>query len=319
MVTRVRSPFFRNYIGILGAIVVISIFLSIASPYFLKINNFINIGNQIALNLIIAVGMTLVITIGGIDLSVGANVALTGIVVALYFYAAGGSTIAVIGGLCVGLGVGIGIGTINGFLVTRLNVPPFIATLGGMVAFRGLALVLSNGRVLYGLPKSFEAVVGGFIGGAVPKSIVVASLVAAIAVFLLNKTTLGRQIKAIGGNEQCLKVCGINIYRMKMITYIIGGAMAAISALALTSMMNAAEPNAGNFYELEAIAVVVMGGTNLMGGKGTVVGTILGALLLGLVRNGLNIMKVPPNFHQLIVGLIILGAVIAGSTRDKSA
>jgi ribose transport system permease protein len=319
MVSRARSPFFRNYVGILGAIVVISIFLSIASPYFLKINNFVNIGNQIALNLIIAVGMTLVITIGGIDLSVGANVALTGIVVALYFYAVGGSTIAVIGGLLVGLGVGIGIGTINGLIITRLNVPPFIATLGGMVAFRGLALVLSNGRVLYGLPKSFESVVGGFIASAVPKSIIVASIVAAIAVFLLNKTTLGRHVKAIGGNEQCVKVCGINIHRLKMITYIIGGAMASISGLALTSMMNAAEPNAGNFYELEAIAVVVMGGTNLMGGKGTVVGTILGALLLGLVRNGLNIMKVPPNFHQLIVGLIILGAVMAGSTRDRSA
>jgi ribose transport system permease protein len=319
MVSRARSPFFRNYVGILGAIVVISIFLSIASPYFLKINNFVNIGNQIAINLIIAVGMTLVITIGGIDLSVGANVALTGIVVALYFYAVGGSTIAVIGGLLVGLGVGIGIGTINGLIITRLNVPPFIATLGGMVAFRGLALVLSNGRVLYGLPKSFESVVGGFIAGAVPKSIVVASIVAAIAVFLLNKTTLGRHARAIGGNEQCVKVCGINIHRLKMTTYIIGGAMASISGLALTSMMNAAEPNAGNFYELEAIAVVVMGGTNLMGGKGTVVGTILGALLLGLVRNGLNIMKVPPNFHQLIVGLIILGAVMAGSTRDRSA
>jgi ribose transport system permease protein len=319
MTSRVRSPFFRNYIGILGAIVAISIFLSIASPYFLKINNFVNIGNQIALNLIIAVGMTLVITIGGIDLSVGANVALTGIVVALYFYAAGGSTLAVIGGLLVGLGVGIAIGAINGFLITRLNVPPFVATLGGMVAFRGLALVLSNGRVLYGLPKSFEAVVGGFIAGALPKSIIVASVVAAIGVFLLNKTTLGRHAKAIGGNEQCVRVCGINVNRLKMTIYIIGGAMASISSLALASMMNAAEPNAGNFYELEAIAVVVMGGTSLMGGKGTVVGTILGALLLGLVRNGLNLLRVPPNFHQLIVGLIILGAVMAGSTRDKSA
>jgi ribose transport system permease protein len=319
MTSRVRSPFFRNYIGILGAIVVISIFLSIASPYFLKINNFVNIGNQIALNLIIAVGMTLVITIGGIDLSVGANVALTGIVVALYFYAAGGSTLAVIGGLLVGLGVGIAIGAINGFLITRLNVPPFVATLGGMVAFRGLALVLSNGRVLYGLPKNFEAVVGGFIAGALPKSIIVASVVAAIGVFLLNKTTLGRHAKAIGGNEQCVRVCGINVNRLKMTIYIIGGAMASISSLALASMMNAAEPNAGNFYELEAIAVVVMGGTSLMGGKGTVVGTILGALLLGLVRNGLNLLRVPPNFHQLIVGLIILGAVMAGSTRDKSA
>lgn len=318
MALRFKNPFFRNYIGISGAIIVIGIFLSFASPYFLKINNFINIGNSIALNLIIAVGMTIVITCGGIDLSVGANVALTGIIVALYYYAMGGGTFAVILGLLVGLAVGISIGAINGLIITRLNVPPFIATLGGMVAFRGLALVLSNGRVLYGLPKSFEAVFGGFIGGVIPKSVVVAVIVSAFAVFLLNKTTLGRYAKAIGGNEQCVKVCGINVERIKMITYIIGGAMAAVSGVALTSMMNAAEPNAGNFYELDAIAVVVMGGTDLSGGKGTVVGTILGALLLGVVRNGLNIMRVPPNFHQLTVGVIILGAVIAGSRRERT-
>ncbi len=320
MALKIRNnPFFRNYIGIISAIVIIGIFLSIASPYFLKISNFVNIGNQIALNLIIAVGMTIVITTGGIDLSVGANVALTGIVVALFYYAAGGGPAALILGLVVGLATGAGIGVFNGLLVTVLNVPPFITTLGGMVAFRGLALVLSNGRVLYGLPESFQSVFGGFIFNTIPKSIVIAVVISVIGVFILNKTNLGRYAKALGGNEQCLRVCGININKIKMGVYIISGVTAAISSLALTSMMNAAEPNAGNFYELDAIAVVVMGGTSLMGGKGTVVGTILGALLLGIVRNGLNIMKVPPNFHQLIVGIIILGAVILGSKQNDAA
>ena len=317
MTARARNPFLGNYIGIISAIFVIAVFLSFASPYFLQVTNFINIGNQIAINLIIAVGMTLVITTGGIDLSVGANVALTGIVVALYFYAAGGSVIAVIVGLLIGIGVGAGIGVVNSLIITGLNVPPFITTLGTMVAFRGLALVLSNGRVLYGMPKEFESVFAGFIGGVIPKPVIVAIGVALIGFFLLNKTVLGRYAKSIGGNEQCVRVCGINIEKIKLIVYMIGGAFASISGLALTSMMNAAEPIAGNFYELDAIAVVVMGGTNLMGGRSTVVGTVLGALLLGFVRNGLNIMKVPPNFHQLVVGIIILGAVIAGSRRKQ--
>ena len=317
MTVRFKNPFLGNYIGIIGAIIVIGIFLSFASPYFLKANNFVNIGNQIAINLIIAVGMTLVITSGGIDLSVGANVALTGIVVALYFSIAGDNPYMVFLGLLLGVVIGSGIGLVNGFIINQLNVPPFITTLGTMVAFRGLALVLSNGRGLYGMPKGFESVFAGFVWGGIPKPVIAAIVTAVIGVFLLNHTTLGRYIKALGGNEQCVRVNGINIKRIKIIIYALGGAMASISGLALTSMMNAAEPIAGNFYELDAIAVVVMGGTNLMGGKGTVVGTILGALLLGVVRNGLNIMRVPPNYHQLVVGAIILAAVIAGSRKSS--
>lgn len=317
MTVRFRNPFLANYIGIIGAIVVIGIFLSFASPYFLKANNFVNIGNQIAINLIIAVGMTLVITSGGIDLSVGANVALTGIVVALYFSIAGDDPYMIFLGLLLGIVVGAGIGLVNGFIINRLNVPPFITTLGTMVAFRGLALVLSNGRVLYGMPKEFESVFAGFVWGGIPKPVIAAIVTSMVGVFLLNNTTLGRYIKALGGNEQCVRVNGINIKRIKIIIYALGGAMASVSGLALTSMMNAAEPIAGNFYELDAIAVVVMGGTNLMGGKGTVVGTILGALLLGVVRNGLNIMRVAPNYHQLVVGVIILAAVIAGSRKSS--
>lgn len=320
MAARFRNnPFFGNFIGIIGAIIVIAVFLSIASPYFLETMNFINIGNQIAINMIIAIGMTLIITSGGIDLSVGANVALTGIVVALFYAATGGGVATVILGLFIGIGVGVACGFINGLIITKLNVPPFITTLGTMVAFRGLALVLSNGRVLYGLPDNFVSVFAGFIGGFIPKPVIAAAVIAVLGAFILNKTTLGRYAKAIGGNEDCVRICGINVERLKIIIYTIGGALAAISGLALTSMMNAAEPIAGNFYELDAIAVVVMGGTFLMGGKGTILGTVLAALLLGFVRNGLNIMQVPANFHQLVVGLIILGAVIAGSRKKLSA
>jgi ribose/xylose/arabinose/galactoside ABC-type transport system permease subunit len=318
MKIRIRSPFLNSYIGLIAAVVGISIFLSIASPYFLKVTNFVNIGNQIAINLIIAVGMTLIITSGGIDLSVGSNVALTGIIVALFYLKMpnASSVPMIILGLLLGLATGTTIGIINGTIINTLGVPPFIATLGTMGVMRGLALIASNGRVLYGMPTGFESIFAGFIGG-IPKPVIVAIVIAIIGVFILNKTTLGRYAKAVGGNEQCVRVCGIKIERLKLIIYAIGGVLASISGLALTSMMNAAEPIAGSFYELDAIAVVVMGGTNLMGGKGTMIGTILGALLLGIVRNGLNIMKVPANYHQLLVGIIILVAVVIGSMRNR--
>jgi ribose transport system permease protein len=222
----------------------------------------------------------------------------------------------VILGMFLGLATGTVIGIVNGLIINALGVPPFIATLGTMGVMRGLALIASNGRVLYGMPKGFESTFAGFIGG-VPKPVILAIVIAIIGAFILNKTTLGRYAKAIGGNERCVRVCGINIEKRKLTIYAIGGVLASISGLALTSMMNAAEPIAGNFYELDAIAVVVMGGTNLMGGKGTMLGTILGALMLGIVRNGLNIMKVPANYHQLLVGIIILVAVIIGSRRNR--
>jgi ribose/xylose/arabinose/galactoside ABC-type transport system permease subunit len=319
MTIRLKGSLLSNFIGLIGAIAVISIFLTIASPYFLKGTNFINISNTIAINIIIAVGMTLVITSGGIDLSVGSNVALTGIIVATFYLKTGTqSVVGVIAGIIIGLLTGIMIGIINGTIINLLNVPPFIATLGTMGVMRGLALVVSNGRVLYSMPEGFEKTFAGFIGGVIPKPVIVAIVIAIIGGFILNRTTLGRYAKALGGNERCVRVAGIHIEKYKLIIYTIVGALSSISGLALTSMMNAAEPIAGNFYELDAIAVVVMGGTSLMGGRGTMLGTILGALLLGLVRNGLNIMKVPPNFHQLLVGIIILVAVVIGSTREMN-
>jgi ribose/xylose/arabinose/galactoside ABC-type transport system permease subunit len=319
MAVRLKGSFVGNFLGLIGAIIGISVFLSIASPYFLKGANFVNISNTIAINVIIGVGMTLVITSGGIDLSVGSTVALTGILTALFYLSVKSkSVLVVIAGMLIGIATGVIIGVINGAIINTLNVPPFIATLGTMGVVRGLALIASNGRVLYGMPKGFESSFAGFIGGVIPKPVVVAIVIALIGAFILNRTTLGRYAKALGGNERCVRVAGLRIERFKLTIYTIVGVLSSISGLALTSMMNAAEPIAGNLYELDAIAVVVMGGTSLQGGKGTMLGTILGALLLGIVRNGLNIMKVPPNYHQLLSGVIILVAVIIGSARNLS-
>jgi ribose transport system permease protein len=314
MMRRVRNTFMANYLGLLIAIVAISVFLTVASHYFLKGKNFVNIGNQIAINLIIAAGMTLVITMGGIDLSVGSNLALTGIIVALFLKKFGPGLEIVLLGMLIGLALGVVFGFGNALIINKLGAPPFIATLGTMGVFRGLALVFSNGRVIYKMPRAFEKIFAGFVFGF-PKPLIVAAVILAISAFLLNRTTLGRFARIIGGNENCARVSGMRIETVKMVVYIYSGLLAAMGGLALTAMMNAAEPIAGNFYELDAIAVVVMGGTLLQGGKGTITGTILGALLLGVVRNGLNLMRVPVNFHQFLVGVIILVAVVSGSRR----
>lgn len=305
-----------NYLGLVSAIIGISIFLTIASPYFLNVTNFINIGNQIAINIIIATGMTIIICSGGIDLSVGSNVALTGVLIAIFFRATEPGPFQVITGLMIGVGAGVLIGLMNGFFIAVLDIPPFITTLGTMGVLRGLALVFSGGRPLMGLPAGFQALVSGFVLG-IPKSVIVAVLCVVAGAFLLNRTVLGRYARAIGGNERCVVVSGIHLTKYKIFIYTIGSVMTAVSGIALTSIMATAEPIAGNLYELDAIAVVVMGGTVLEGGKGSILGTVLGAVLLGVARNGLNIMGVPANYHQLLVGIIILVAVIAGSSRTS--
>jgi len=245
-----------TYLGLIFAVLAIGVFLSIASPYFLNVTNFINIGNQIAINIIIATGMTIIICSGGIDLSVGSNVALTGVIVAQYFYVAGSSPLSIFAGVLVGIGIGAAVGLLNGMFVAVLKIPPFITTLGTMGVVRGLALVFSGGRPLMGMPDNFLKLASGFIGG-VPKSVIVAAVTALIGAFLLKNTTLGRFAKAMGGNERCVLISGINTKKYKTIIYTLGGVLAAISGIALTSMMATAEPIAGTWYELDAIAVVV--------------------------------------------------------------
>ncbi len=301
--------------GPVVAILFFSVLLSIYSPHFLHTANFINISNQISINIILAVGMTILITSGGIDLSVGANVAFTGVLIALYFRGAetGGNPFV---GVLIGLGSGAFIGLVNGLLVTLLKAPPFIATLGTMSVFRGLALVLSGGRPLMGINETFIGYFSGFVG-SVPLQFIIALVIVASGFIILNHTRIGRYAKAVGGNERAVRVSGLPVNRFKLILYMLTGCLAAIGGMVLTSMMAVAEPIAGNLYELDAVAVVVMGGTLMQGGKGSIVGTLLGAILLGIVRNGLNIVGVPANYQQLFVGLIIMVSVIASSRRDQ--
>lgn len=312
---------FRNlpYAGPAGAIVLIAVVLGFLTPRFLDMNNFVNIANQITVNIILAVGMTILITSGGIDLSVGANIALTGVIVAQFFRGMPEATVGgALVGICIGIFVGAALGLFNGLIVAYLNAPPFITTLGTMSVYRGLALVFSGGRPLMGINPLFVGGFTGFIAG-VPKQFLIALLVAAAGGYLLNRTTIGRVATVMGGNERCAVVSGLPTRRYKVLFYVLTGILAGIGALMLTAMMAVAEPIAGTFYELDAVAVVVMGGTHLMGGFGTMAGTIVGAVLLGIVRNGLNLVGVPANYQQLIVGLIIMFAVIGVGRRKGSS
>ncbi len=307
-----RISLSRFHLELLFPIVVVVVGLTIASPHFMSFQNFVNVGNQIAINVIIALGMTLLVTGGGIDLSVGSNVALTGVIVAQFFQAGGQGAGAVFLAILIGLGVGVTIGGINGLIVSLLDVPPFICTLGTMTAIRGVALIASDGRPIMGMPDAFLNVFYGFWGG-IPKPVITAVILSILIAFIFNRTTFGRKVKAIGGNERCVRVCGINIVLIKILMYGFVGGLAGMAGLVLTTTMATAEPLAGTWYELEAVAVVVMGGTLLKGGKGTIVGTLLGALLLGLVRNGLNLLSVHATYHTLVVGLLILFSVVISS------
>ncbi len=308
----------RPYIGPLAATIAMALALSVISPRFLDANNFVNIANQITVNIILAVGMTILITSGGIDLSVGANIALTGVIVAQFFRTISDpGVINALAGVGIGLTIGALLGLINGVIVAYLAAPPFITTLGTMSVFRGLALVLSGGRPLMGINPSFVSTFTGFVAG-VPKQFLLALLMVATGGYLLNRTTIGRVATVMGGSERCAVVSGLPTRAYKVLFYVITGILGGIGALMLTAMMAVAEPIAGNFYELEAVAVVVIGGTNLMGGFGTVIGTLVGAVLLGIARNGLNLLGVPANFQQLIVGLIIMIAVVSVGRRFRN-
>ncbi len=304
--------------GLLLVLILLATVFSILSPlvlgeqYFLDTRNLIQVALQAAINAIIAVGMTYVITTGGIDLSVGSTVALGGIVVANLLKNGGTPFTA----LLVGIGVGILCGIVNGLLITRANLPPFIATLGTMGIFRGLALIISEGRPIYGLPQEFIRTFAGQVG-PIPIPVIVALITAVIFGFIFVRTKVGEYTVAIGGNEETARLSGINVRRYKLIVYSISGALCGLAAVVLTARMSAAEPIAGNGFELDAIAATVMGGTSLSGGEGNILGTIIGALFTSLVRNGMNIFNVQAYWQQVVIGAVIVLAVVIDRARKR--
>ncbi|MBY0221554.1 ribose ABC transporter permease [Mammaliicoccus sciuri] len=297
-------------IGLLLIIVIISIM----SPSFLTLNNLFNVLRQVSINALIAFGMTFVILTGGIDLSVGSILALTGAVTAGMMSGGMDPLLAML----LGVLLGVILGAINGLIIAKGKVAPFIATLATMTIFRGLTLVYTEGRPISGLGDSavFTMLGKGYFFG-IPVPVITMSITFAVLYFILKKTTFGRRVYAVGGNEEASRLSGINVDRIKIYVYSLAGGLTAIASLILTSRLNSAQPTAGNMFELDAIAAVVLGGTSLTGGRGWIVGTLVGALIIGVLNNGLNLIGVSSFFQQVVKGAVILIAVLLD--RKKTA
>ena len=294
-------------LGPLAALLALCIGLAFSGPDFLTVGNLLNVMRQVSINAVIAFGMTLVILLGGIDLSVGSILAVSSVVIADLLQAHCNAGLATL----VGVLAGALLGTINGLIVTKGRVAPFIATLGTMTTLRGFALVLSNGSPISGFSSNFFSLVGdGYVAGLVPIPVVWMLVVFAIFWFVMRQTVFGRHIYATGGNAEAAALSGVKTDQVQIWVYTICGATAAMAGVILTSRLNSAQPTAGAGYELDAIAAVVLGGTSLSGGRGWIFGTLVGALLIGVLNNGLNLMGVSSFYQQVIKGGVILLAVL---------
>jgi ribose transport system permease protein len=300
--------------GTVGALALLCVALWIATPYFATAANLLNVLEQSAIVGTVAIGMTFVILTGGIDLSVGSIVALAGIAFGLVFRATEVATLA----FAAALGAGITCGALNGTLVTLGRLPPFIATLGMMSVARGAALMLSDGRPISGFPTSVRSLAGsGPLG--IPTPVLVMLTLYAIAHVTLRRTVLGRYTYAIGGNEVAARLSGVPVVRYKVGVYVISGIASAATALLLVARLNSAQPIAGMSYELDAIAAVVIGGASLLGGVGSVLGTLVGALIMSVLRNGLNLLGVNAYVQQVAIGVVIVAAVLLDTGLRRRA
>ncbi|MBN2910582.1 ribose ABC transporter permease [Polycladomyces sp. WAk] len=309
MVTTARKQTVRflERFGALFGLLAIILVLSILSPSFLSFSNLLNVLRQVSINALIAFGMTFVILTGGIDLSVGSILALASAIVAQLM----ASGMDFIPALFIGLAVGAMLGLFNGLVITQGKVAPFIVTLATMTVYRGLTLVFTDGRPItnMGHDLAFQLFGRGYFFG-IPVPVITMLITFIFLYFILKKTTLGRKTYAIGGNEEAAILAGIHVSRVKWFVYTLAGLLSALAGAILTSRLHSAEPTAGTSYELDAIAAVVLGGTSLSGGKGSIVGTLIGALIIGTLNNGLNLLGVS-SFYQLIVkGFVILIAIL---------
>ena len=305
------------------ALLVLCICLSLLTDKFLTTANGVNVLRQVAVNACIATGMTLIVLTGGIDLSVGSILALCGAITAgllkngMQFPSADlliGFTI--LGASLAGIIVGALLGFFNGVSITAFKVPPFVATLAMLTVARGFTMLYTGGHPISNLGEGFAKIGTGSMLG-IPVPVWIAAAVVLLAAFITQKTRLGRYIYAIGGNETAARLSGIRINRVKMIVYGIGGALAALGGVIVTSRLDSAQPNAGISYELDAIAAVVIGGTSLNGGKGTVWGTVIGAVIIGVLNNRLVLLNVSPFWQQVVKGAVILLAVIIDKAGEK--
>jgi len=306
------------------ALFILCVLIGSLSDKFFTVANGWNVMRQISVNICLSVGMTLVVLTAGIDLSVGSILALCGAITAglLKFGVELPSQnlfigFTLLGAVLAGLLTGTLLGTFNGWTITRFKVPPFVATLAMLTIARGFTMLYTQGFPISGLGQNFSYLgTGWFLG--IPVPVWISGIIVLLAVFVTNKTRLGRYIYAIGGNESAARLSGININKVKITVYAMAGALAAIGGIIVTSRLDSAQPNAGLSYELDSIAAVVIGGTSLSGGRGSIWGTVQGAIIIGVLNNGLVLLNVSPFWQQVVKGLVILLAVIIDKANSKA-
>jgi ribose transport system permease protein len=300
-----------------GALIVLFIFFSLASPYFMTGDNINGILLATAVNGILALGVTFVIITAGIDLSVGTVMTLSAVMTAVFitFW-----HLPIFLGILAGLGTGAICGLANGALIARLKIPPFIATLGMLNIAKGLSLVISGVKPIYFLdaPEFNNVAMGSIIPGVnIPNAVVIMFGAAIVAAIILNKTVLGRYTFALGSNEEATRLSGVNVNRWKIAVYTLTGIFSGLAGVVIASRVNSAQPALGQGYELDAIAAAVIGGTSLSGGEGTILGTVIGALIISTLSNGLRIMSVPQEWQTVVTGAIIILAVYLDIVRRR--
>lgn len=321
MLSRTKNgvvQYFKDNIGIIIALAAMCIFLMIypaTSSTFMTTKNIYNILRQNASNLFLATGMTMVIILGGIDLSVGSVIALTGCVAAGCVVKLGMPEVA---GFLIAVAVGGVVGVFNGFVISKTEIPPFIVTLASMNITKGIALVLTQGAPIRCMTDAFKFIGAGYVG-SVPTPVIWMLIVFVIAVLIVNRTQMGRHIYAVGGNQQAAKFSGINVSKVKFFVYTYTGIMAGIAGIVVASRLYSGQPTAGDGAEMDAIAAVVVGGTSMSGGSGKLGGTLIGVLIIGVLNNGLNLMGVDSNWQYIVKGLVILLAVYVDFLRNKKA
>lgn len=302
--------------GSLLALIILVIVLSILSDKFLTVNNLMNIARQSSINALLAIGMLLPILTAGIDLSVGSILALSIMVMGVVSVS---MSMGPILGIIACLVIGAGFGLLNGVLLTKLRLPhPFISTLGTMNIARGIALIITGAAPIAGFPYLIQFLGSEFIG-PLPISFLLVIVVYIIFHIFLTRSQTGRYIYAIGGNKEAARLSGINVDRVLIIVYTLSGLMAGLAGLVMVGRVNSAFPLAGMSYELDAIAAVIIGGASFFGGVGTVWGTLIGALIIAVLRNGLNLLNVSADFQMTVIGLVIIAAVYVDVLRQRKS
>ncbi len=301
---KVNKENISKYQSLIG-LIVFSIIIAIIDPIFMSAGNISNVLRQTSINAIIAVGMTFVIITGGIDLSVGSTFAFASAVTAFLLKMGVNPIIALLAGLLTGALIGF----LNGVIITKGKLQPFIVTLATMTIVRGATLIFTDGKPLTLSDSGLDWLGRGSVFG-IPTPIIIMILVVAIAYYVLSSTTIGRYLYATGSNEEASKLSGVNVDKIKMFAYTVSGMLASLAGIIIMARLSTAQPNAGDGYELDAIAAVVLGGTSLTGGVGSVVGTIIGSLIIGVLSNALNLMNVSSYYQLLAKGIVILIAVL---------